>query len=645
MACSISIENLVAIVGSNGTSVELVRVSGTAQECEQVVVRIVSTGIRPNPVMVDVVAGQWQLEIPAAEFEGEVRCGQKIAVVVQCRGNERCEAHFADKPLRCSNPCPTFELKVLSVADQCEDGRRIVTLQAVVHTDVTPTVVEWDFGDGSDGTSQVVTDGQTITVDHPYLVGSNYDATLNVTFPLNCQSPTLRITGLAPCPAIECPSTARLRLVGTNGRPVRLGPDGCVPRGRYRVRVVEPTGDDLRYTWSRNGERDGTYTEDSYPLAVGANADPFTISVSVDRPDDPECPPLSAAIEIKACNTCPPGLQIAAASVGACDANGQIAVVWRVSKGASSVDPQVQVDFGDGTSTAPFQLGAGAASVDLPAHAYAGAGNPTATVRVIDPPNCDPASSELQLSPCRETPPPPPPEIDWCSILLFMTMLMFGIFVLSVALVLCPAFVMGAPPEYVILGAAIAAAASGVFFMIALLLWSIVCRPNLCDLLGLAWKLLFLGGVVGIYYFACPACLHVGVMGAVMLLMAVGAFVTWLSVCRPNVCSVFNQLVLLTMVFDIVALLNLVLGWCVLASAPVLAGVYAAAVAAFNIFAITGQQRYCRITPLATLSGLSSARMALVNTPAGEATAATIAARAPATPEPKHKCKCQDHPH
>ncbi len=636
MACTITINDVRGILNADGTTLSAVRVSGTASDCDEVKITAIMGGDAVSRT-VGVSQGSWSVDIPAQDFRVAVSCGQSIRVDVTCTGGD-CSSQFGPKPLECGPGCPSATVSVVSIADGCVNGRRAVDLRAVVSTSSSPTIVEWDFGDGSTGTSVVVADGQVVDISHDYVAGNSYTARLTIVFPEGCPAIELPVQ-LAECEPSDCPTTVQLEVVNPQGRVVRLSSVDCVPSGRYRVRVVRPSGQGLRFTWSRNGQQDASVSGDTYSVSVGAASPSVTVTVTVDQPDRPECLPASGGVTLEACDPCP-NVAVSVANPGSCDASGNVPVSWRVQSAPAGQDVRVQLDFGDGSVSPEATIPAGGGEHVFDAHPYAAPGTYTPVVRVIAPRGCgDVSGPPLELDACE-------PRnggggggdgsIDWCSILRFTTILLFGLFALALGILLCPMMLMGAPPDIVAIVAGIGVAVTAVLFIISLIAWAVVCRPDWCDFLELAWQVLFLAAAVMIYFWACPACAHVGWVGLGLLVVAAILFAVWIGLCRPEPCAVFNRLMLLAVVFDIVAALEILAGWCVITSQPVLAGVYAAFVAAFTAFAFWGQQTYCRIAPAA------AARLAAPRALSASSARSLRATRARTT-APDKKCKCQEH--
>lgn len=629
MSCGISI---VAVSGVTDTSgnITSIRVEGTAQDCDAVIVQVNSAGIPNSPRQASVSGGVWSVEIPRTEFTGAVRCGQSIEAIAVCRNDRNCLARSNDKPLECRSACPRITITLVSIGDECVNGRRSVTLRAAILTSVVPTIVEWDYGDGSSATAISVIDGQVIETTHDFLVGVSHQVALRVVYPDECRAGTLNLGQLPPCPAAECPSAARLELVDAQG--VVHDPAECVPEGRYQVRVVQPTGGALAYHWTRDNTSDPGATGSNYPVSVSTTSPNVTVAVAVVDTAHPQCPPLPAAITVRSCERCP---AISLSHDSECTSQGRRDVTWRVGVQNATSTTRVEVDLGDGTTSDPIDIPPGA-EAQLPPHGYTVPGSVTASVRVISPRGCEGQSRTVELRRCGASDDDETTDdgaIDWCSILRFVAILFFGLFGLSLGILLCPAFVHGAPPQIVALVSGISAAVSGGLFVVAIIAWSLLCRPRLCDYLAMAWQGLFLVSIVFIYFWACPACVHIGLVGLFVLMAAGVAMALWIGLCRPTLCAIFNQLLLLAIVFDIVGLLEIVFGWCVITSFPAAAIIYAAAIVIFNLVAYWGQQTHCRITPARAQAASPRLR-----------STATLT-RAAAVQPKKGACKCQDHDH
>ena len=96
-----------------------------------------------------------------------------------------------------------------------------------------------------------------------------------------------------------------------------------------------------------------------------------------------------------------------------------------------------------------------------------------------------------------------------------------------------------------------------------------------------------------LYVAFCPACLVWGIVS----LLALGAFVTlffwWLFGCRPTRCRVFQELLFLMIHVDLVEVLQMVLGNCIITSNPAFAGSWALILTVFTTLAYWGTRAYC----------------------------------------------------
>lgn len=86
-------------------------------------------------------------------------------------------------------------------------------------------------------------------------------------------------------------------------------------------------------------------------------------------------------------------------------------------------------------------------------------------------------------------------------------------------------------------------------------------------------------------------------MGLAGLLLsgALLTFLYWLRECRPDACTIFNELVLVMVALDMVTLLEIILGGCVLTNNWWGALFWVVLIASLNLVAVAGQQRYCRL--------------------------------------------------
>ncbi|WP_299615413.1 hypothetical protein [Pelagibius sp.] len=181
---------------------------------------------------------------------------------------------------------------------------------------------------------------------------------------------------------------------------------------------------------------------------------------------------------------------------------------------------------------------------------------------------------------------------DFCSI--FATLFLIGIAVAAVGLVLlvCPMLTEPAiPTQYaLIIGGALLAVGLFVMLFMLFLMWLFNCPLGPCTWRKWAWQAAFIVGAVAIYGGLCPGCSWL-LLGFLLWGLAVWFFLEWRRLCRPSICLQFAELLLATIAFDIAAVLEGALGFCVITSNGFWALVWAAFVVAFNVFVYEGLRR------------------------------------------------------
>jgi hypothetical protein len=182
-----------------------------------------------------------------------------------------------------------------------------------------------------------------------------------------------------------------------------------------------------------------------------------------------------------------------------------------------------------------------------------------------------------------------PPKVDNsedgfipCLLFKVLALLGLGLAFLGAVLLLCPAVAIPLPAS-VTLAIGIGLVIGGAFLLaLGLSLWLLICRPDACDWLAFLWQSLVLLGLVLIYAGFCPGCSWM-LLGVVPLLLGVGASVLWGRNCNVTRCRVLSEWIsLFTFVVNVVAILEIVLGMCVITSQPIASGIWALMIAAIQ---------------------------------------------------------------
>ncbi len=187
---------------------------------------------------------------------------------------------------------------------------------------------------------------------------------------------------------------------------------------------------------------------------------------------------------------------------------------------------------------------------------------------------------------------------DICFLLMILMLLGAGLFAFGFLLAMCPIFVSPLITDMrIVYSLAVALIVLGfVMFLVSLILWYIICRPSFCNWVALAWKVLFIMGMVTTYYMFCSPCAPLGLFSAALMLL--GAFFIWLywiRECNPDMCTIFNSFVVLLPALDMLTIFEILLGWCVITNNLIGAFFWGGLVVAINSLAVLGQQHYCNL--------------------------------------------------
>ena len=387
---------------------------------------------------------------------------------------------------------------------------------------------------------------------------------------------------------LDCPETVRLVVFNERRIPVQPA-DDCLPPGRYTIEVEDPVGAEFAYVWSVDGQVQVGEDENrfSYDLAEGGSVD---VAVSVELEG---CHPVPAGVKLVGCEEPPDcsqdsvelvvedqGGNVVPTSAADCLEPGTYTVRVLTPSGDDvtyswSVDSQVAEDELESDFT--FDLTADASHLIQVSVTRSG---------------CEPISGGVALRDCPES----SSSIDFCLILRVFVLLGAGIALLGLALLACPLF--AAPvldPVVAAIIGGIMAAVGTVVFLISLLLWVVICRPNLCDWLILGWQIAAFATFIFFYIAFCPACLWLGGLGLLAFGLFIFLFVSWLQACRPNRCEIFQEFLFVMIHIDLIVLLEIIIGVCILTAIPLFAAVWALVILGFTFLAYWGMRHFCSI--------------------------------------------------
>ncbi len=315
MACQITVIDLVGIFPNVNQTPDQLEVTGTAQECGKVCVTVQNT--LNNTTTIELTGevdtdGNWSIVFDAnnGDFNlGDFTCGsnQKIVVEARCCNDPNCGKTRPFDVLNCRphpQDCPSVTVEVISVAPDCDtQGQRSVTLRATISGAPDPTIYEWDFGDGQNSSSEVFSNSP-VEITHNYDASgpgnSSYIAELRVVFPQGCPSGSVTVD-VPPCDVPPCPDRVSLEVVDDAGNIIDTENLQCLPTGNYSVNVAEPSGSNLSFFWTVDGQlqQGATGSQFNVDLIAGSSIE---INVAVVQDG---CPPLADSVTLTGCQQCP----------------------------------------------------------------------------------------------------------------------------------------------------------------------------------------------------------------------------------------------------------------------------------------------------------------------------------------------------
>ncbi|MGH9714886.1 MAG: hypothetical protein ACRD5M_16450 [Candidatus Acidiferrales bacterium] len=98
--CDIKIKQVIGIASNPTAAVATaIRVTGTAQNCQEVLVTIICGSGRGQKTATVQGDGSWEVDV---SIHGGCRCGGSCQVTAQCVQNERCRDEYSTPSLKCS---------------------------------------------------------------------------------------------------------------------------------------------------------------------------------------------------------------------------------------------------------------------------------------------------------------------------------------------------------------------------------------------------------------------------------------------------------------------------------------------------------------------------------------------------------------
>ena len=289
---------------------------GTAEDCEGVAAAIVTphfTDQKTEPVQPD---GSWtivftsnDLLVPLSRVKSA--CNYPLKIDARCVSNPDCTSP-AGFTLRCEGTgCPSVSVEATDIAGCDNNGQRTVTFAINVSNAPDPTILEINYGDGTDeiiANSEIVASaGGAIPKEHLYDSGS-YDVVVNTIFPEDCPPFDPISIDVPPC-EIPCPDVEWS---------ADISPDSdCDASGRRTVVVTAAiTFPDRSITaWLLNAQGEvidsgtqlGDLTLVSPTLGLGGGDHDFSLRLNVVMSDDCR-PDLEHTVSVPDCpisQTCP----------------------------------------------------------------------------------------------------------------------------------------------------------------------------------------------------------------------------------------------------------------------------------------------------------------------------------------------------
>ncbi len=406
--------------------------------------------------------------------------------------------------------------------------------------------VHAQIGD-SDSFETTLDEGNEITVSYTASIGDCPPASGAVT-----------LAACTECPVRMALSIERIDPEGST-ESVNPGETECLPPGRYRITVIEPTGAQYDYSWSLDRNGNGQAEVQSGELNRSflyslAESETITITATADAPG---CVAISAAVTLEAC-ICPDNLVMTVVDSNGVPVDADACVVpgtYTFAVSGEGVDADHTEWMRDGMAIGNGTVrtaGVTASSVSC-AEVQAGT-TMSATVSRAD---CNPITLSRTLDVCDRF-----VFRSCCELLSLLVLIVFGLLTIAVAIQSCP--------QVLVAPAAIAVAvtitpwvigALSVMLLGLLSLWFFTCRPTRCGkLLPMIWQALLIAGIVFIYFGSCPACGGLMLLfGAFLLLIGAGLLIYWIMTCDPTRCQVIWELLRLGLASTIVGLVEAVI--------------------------------------------------------------------------------------
>lgn len=428
-----------------------------------------------------------------------------------------------------------------------------VTYQQTVNFTANPWAIEFQVDDISNFKGKYFTCSQSYTV-NAECIGD----------PSCLTTQTVQLTCIAPCERF-----ASLVLTQLSNNTQLSNPDilHCMPAGDYTIAVTDPPINDvLLYEWYKDDVRIPNETGRSIEIILGnQESSQYTVFVITTN---------GCTLQQDVVFSCDDGSQDCIvsdwSSWGPC-INGietrTRTIITPASNGGAPCPPSNELietrncsenDDGDvDCVVSDWIIG----------RCVNNQRTDTRTI-IVQPANegeeCPPLTRTVK---CR-TNTPPDSTMPTLSCLMFkiLALIGFGLVFLGGVLFACPALSLPIPPPASLAIAIGLIISGGILIAIGLSLWIFLCNPNRCDWLCLAWQVLILLAFVMIYAAGCPACIWM-LSGVIFLIAGAIVLIIWARNCDASRCHVLVELIsLFTFVINIVAVMEMILSTCVIAS-------------------------------------------------------------------------------
>lgn len=291
MACVITIDP-VEVTEAADNEIVRIRITGTATECERLVITLRCDNLEFTSPVVDVEEdGSWWVEFA----ETRCQCGDVFLVDAVSEDDETCRAPTKTGTLVCPQSCPEIiDFSVVEDDFPCNDDgtKRTVRFNIHIIAGDEDVVAHIQYEDDANSAPIIVDAGEehenADDYSHPYSApGEHHHAVLIIDQPEGCPNVRVEIPELEPC-EIECPEIQDIRIFRSRDchdgtRDMTLSPT-IVGNGFqfYRWEFGDPENDDDDGTYNVNERPDPTFTH-RYP-APGNTDSEYTATLTITGP-------------------------------------------------------------------------------------------------------------------------------------------------------------------------------------------------------------------------------------------------------------------------------------------------------------------------------------------------------------------------